>query len=66
MDPIANQFLLSVVSGVGGGVITGIAAFAAIRVEIKYLRRDVDLAHKRLNRIDRIRNTSRDDCEGAP
>lgn len=39
----------AIVSGVIGGVITGVAAWAAMRVEIKYLRRDVDHAHKRLD-----------------
>jgi hypothetical protein len=36
------EFIRAIISGVVGGVFTGVAAWAAIRVEIKYLRRDVD------------------------
>lgn len=32
----------AVVSGLVGGIFTGAAAFAAIRVHLHYLRRDVD------------------------
>ncbi len=49
MDPIATQLATSLVSGLVGGVVTGIAAFAAIRVELKFLRRDVDHAHARID-----------------
>lgn len=55
MEFLINQMLASVVSGVVGGVITGVAAFAAIRVELKYLRRDVDYAHARLDNVERRR-----------
>lgn len=55
MDAIASQLLSAVISGVVGGAITGVAAVAAIRVEIKYLRRDVDRAHKRIDHIERRR-----------
>lgn len=41
------------VSGLVGGAITAIAAVAAIRVELKYLRRDVDYALERIGHIDR-------------
>ena len=44
-------FLNIIVSSVVTGAITGIAAFAAIRVEMKFLRRDVDHAHKRIDKI---------------
>lgn len=60
MDPIASQLLSSVISGLVGGVITGIAAFAAIRVELKYLRRDVDLAHGRLDRLEGLQPIRRE------
>jgi len=43
MDILANGLL--------SGVITGAAAYAAIRVEIRYLRRDVDLAHSRIREL---------------
>ncbi len=52
MDLI-NAIVYAVISGVVGGSITGIAAFAAIRVEMKYLRRDVDHAHKRIDALER-------------
>ena len=48
----------AVVTGVIGGTVTGAAAWAAIRVEMKYLRRDVDkaiqmgeAAHNRLDQF---------------
>jgi len=55
MENILSQLLSAVISGLVGGTVTGIAAFAAIRVEIKYLRRDVDHAHARLDRIERFK-----------
>lgn len=46
----------AVVTGVVGGTLTGAAAWAAIRIELKWLRRDVDeaiqvgrSAHRRLD-----------------
>lgn len=62
MESILSQVVSSVISGLVGGTITGIAAFAAIRVEIKYLRRDVDHAHRR---IDHIKDHG-DNWEGTP
>lgn len=44
---IVNVIISSVVTG----LITGVASFAAIRVELKFLRRDVDHAHKRIDKI---------------
>jgi len=38
------------------GLVTGGAAWAAIRVEIKYLRRDVDRAHSRLTRHEETKH----------
>jgi len=49
MEQVFTQLLTSVMSGLVGGVITGVAAFTAIRVELKYLRRDVDHAHARID-----------------
>lgn len=49
MESVMSQLITSIISGLVGGVITGAAAFAAIRVEIKFLRRDVDHAHARLD-----------------
>jgi len=39
---VETEIVRAVVSGLIGGFATGIAAWAAIRVELKYLRRDVD------------------------
>lgn len=44
MDVMA-QLTNAVIAGLVGGVVTGAAAFAAIRVELRWLRRDIDLAH---------------------
>jgi hypothetical protein len=41
MDP-TQMIVSAVISGVIGGVITGLAALAAVRVELRWLRRDVD------------------------
>ena len=42
-------------------IITGIASFigsyAALKVHVDYLRRDVDLAHKRLDLLERHLNS---------
>lgn len=46
---IEATILQAAISGIVGGLITGVAAWAAMRVEIKYLRRDVDHAHQRLD-----------------
>lgn len=51
MEALGAQLLAAAISGVVGGTITGIAAFAAIRVELRYLRRDVDLAHRRIDEL---------------
>ena len=49
METFFIQILTSIVSAIIGGVITGVAAFSAIRVEMKYLRRDIDHAHARMD-----------------
>lgn len=46
-----QQAVVSVVSGLVGGLITGVAAFAAIRVEMRWMRRDIDHAHERINQL---------------
>ena len=51
MDSVTSQLLTSIVSGLVGGFITGIAAFSAIKVEMRYLRRDVDYAHARIDEV---------------
>lgn len=51
----------AVVAGVIGGAITGAMAVAVIRVELLYLRRDVDKAHKRIDWIERTHQGVRTD-----
>ncbi len=48
MDPT----VLSVLSGVAGGIVTGAMSFAAIRVELRYMRRDLDDLHNRLRKLE--------------
>lgn len=48
MDQIWHHLL----SGLAGGVVTGVASFTAIRVHLFYLRRDVDHAHARIHEIE--------------
>ena len=48
---LLNAVVYAVVSGVVGGTITGAMAFAVIKTEIKYLRRDVDHAHQRIDKL---------------
>lgn len=43
-----SAIIQAVVTGIIGGTVTGIAAWAAFRVEIKYLRRDVDYLLKKI------------------
>ena len=50
-----DALIQAVVAGLVGGVITGSAAFAAIRVELRYLRRDVDDHHTRLRALESAR-----------
>lgn len=47
-----NQLIQSIVVGLITGAFSGGAAWAVIKTEIKYLRRDVDNAHARLNNCD--------------
>ena len=35
------------------GIVQGLVTWGALRVELRYLRRDVDRAHERLNGMDR-------------
>jgi len=51
MESLLPQLAASIVSGLVGGIITGVAAWSAIRVEMRYLRRDIDRAHARLDDI---------------
>ncbi len=59
MEAITSQLLTSIISGLIGGFITGIAAFSAIKVELRYLRRDVDHAHERIDEVNGIKERRR-------
>ncbi len=59
MEFVFSQLLASIVSGLVGGFITGVAAFSAIKVEMRYLRRDVDHAHARLDEANGIKERRR-------
>lgn len=59
MDAITSQLLTSIISGLIGGIITGIAAFSAIKVELRYLRRDIDHAHTRIDEAGMIKERRR-------
>lgn len=39
------EWLPYLIQGTVGGVVAGVAFWATVKTEIKYLRRDVDLAH---------------------
>ncbi len=47
------SFINILISSAVTGVITGVAAFSAIRVEMRFLRRDVDRAHERLDGLSK-------------
>lgn len=49
---MTGVILQTVVSAVIGGLVTGVASFAAIRVHLHYLRRDVDNHDTRLTRLE--------------
>lgn len=38
---------------VGSGLVTGLVTWGGLRVELRYLRRDVDHAHHRLDAFER-------------
>lgn len=52
MPDLWAQIITAVVSGLIGGTITGVAAFAAIRVEIRWHRRDIDDHHRRITQLE--------------
>jgi hypothetical protein len=47
-----ETFLPHLMSAVVGGAVTGIASFAAIRVHLYYLRRDINHAHTRIDNLE--------------
>lgn len=46
---MAPEILLQVLLTAG---LSGLAALAAVKVELRYLRRDIDAAHRRLDRLN--------------
>lgn len=49
-----NEFLIPVISAIA----SFIGSYAALKVHVDYLRRDVDLAHKRIDLIMDIKKSS--------
>ena len=47
MEP---ELIPSLVQSAIAGIVAGIAFWATVRTEIKYLRRDVDQAHQRISK----------------
>lgn len=44
--------LLELLPGLVGGLACGLVTWGGLRVELRYLRRDIDRAHNRLDRIE--------------
>jgi hypothetical protein len=53
MEWISSMFPM-LLQAVIGGAVAGVVFGATVRVELKYLRRDVDHAHRRLDQITGI------------
>lgn len=65
MGIVVDQLIAAVISGLVGGVITGIAAWSAIKVEMRYMRRDIDHAHRRIDDLgDKIPLAGAGDLRG--
>lgn len=64
MDQVVTQIIASVISGLVGGIITGIAAWSAIKVEMRYMRRDIDHAHARIDNIEGTNGNSNNGGKG--
>ncbi len=50
---MVDPFLIIIIRAALGGIITGTAAWWAIRVHIAWLRADIDRAHTRLDKIEK-------------
>jgi hypothetical protein len=48
---MGESFLVAVVTG----LVCGLVAWGGVKVELRWLRRDVDLAHQRIDRLERER-----------
>ena len=44
--------MLDVLVSLAGGLACGLVTWGGLRVELRYLRRDIDRAHDRLDRIE--------------
>ena len=51
-----DGFIQAAISGIVGGVFTGIAAWAAIKVEVRWLRRDVDFLLSKWDQLFGVKN----------
>ena len=43
--------MMELAIAIGAGLVTGLVTWGGLRVEIRYLRRDVDRAHWRLDQL---------------
>ena len=46
-----GMLLQAVITALVTGAVSGLVTYGVIKTELKYLRRDVDLAHARINKI---------------
>ncbi len=51
------QLAVQLITGLFSGLVTGIACFLAIRIELRYMRRDLDNAWERLNNHGKLITT---------
>lgn len=56
-----NEVLIAI----GAGLVTGLVTWGGLRVEIRYLRRDVDRAHWRLDQLPCSNRLSTDSQPGG-
>lgn len=59
-----NPEVLAMLTAVLSGLVTGAVTWGAMRVEIRYLRRDVDRAHLRLDSLNCQANRRTTDQKG--
>lgn len=52
MNDLFLQLLVGIMTGTVGGAIAGLMALAAIRVEVRWHRRDLDDHHRRISKLE--------------
>lgn len=55
IDPVSDSLISATITGLVTGAVAGAVAWSAIRVEIHYLRRDVDRLFSLVRDIERRR-----------